>query len=149
MAGNNCERDVLVARAGAAAAAEQAGGNVVVHEQPEDVHGGDGNNKQRLTVLQLQTLNCIPFSRLGKTNHSDKQKSLFASFYVHLLTMVLRLCRCCWQGAQAVGMGKDAHTVPAAAALFAKTKEILGWDTLRTFIAASDLIAEPGLCASY
>jgi hypothetical protein len=97
-----------------------------VHEQPEDVHGGDGNNKQRLTILQLQTLNCIPFSRPGKTNHSDKQKRLFASFYVQLLTMVLRLCRCCWQGAQAVGMGKDAHTVPAAAALFAKTNENLG-----------------------
>jgi len=96
-----------------------------VHEQPEDVHGGDGN-KQRLTVLQLQTFNCIPFSRPGKTNHSDKQKRLFASFYVQLLTMVLRLCRCCWQGAQAVGMGKDVHTVPAAAALFAKTNEILG-----------------------
>jgi len=30
------------------------------------------------------------------------------------------------QGAQAVGMGKDAHTVPAAAALFAQANEILG-----------------------
>jgi [acyl-carrier-protein] S-malonyltransferase len=34
------------------------------------------------------------------------------------------------QGAQAVGMGKDAHTVPAAAALFAKANEILGYDLL-------------------
>jgi len=34
------------------------------------------------------------------------------------------------QGAQAVGMGKDVHTVPAAAALFAKTNEILGYDLL-------------------
>jgi hypothetical protein len=58
------------------------GATIVVHEQPEDVHGGDGNNKERLTVLQLQTLNCIPFSRPGKTNYSDKQKRLFASFYV-------------------------------------------------------------------
>ena len=31
------------------------------------------------------------------------------------------------QGAQAVGMGKEAHTVPAAAALYAKANEILGW----------------------
>ncbi|KAH9542191.1 hypothetical protein CY35_14G103100 [Sphagnum magellanicum] len=33
------------------------------------------------------------------------------------------------QGAQAVGMGKDAHTVPAAA-LFATANEILGYDLL-------------------
>jgi [acyl-carrier-protein] S-malonyltransferase len=30
------------------------------------------------------------------------------------------------QGAQAVGMGAEAHTVPAAAALYAKANEILG-----------------------
>eukprot|EP01018_Ginkgo_biloba_P000031 Gb_00116 [translate_table: standard] len=34
------------------------------------------------------------------------------------------------QGAQAVGMGKDAESVPAAAALFAKANEILGYDLL-------------------
>jgi [acyl-carrier-protein] S-malonyltransferase len=33
------------------------------------------------------------------------------------------------QGVQAVGMGKDAHTVPAAA-LFATANEILGYDLL-------------------
>jgi hypothetical protein len=45
------------------------------------------------------------------------------------------------QGAQAVGMGKDVHTVPAAAALFAKANEILGWDF-------EDLFAASSLCAS-
>jgi len=44
---------------------------------------------------------------------------------MEMLTMLLRLCCCCWQGVQAVGMGKDAHTVPAAA-LFATANEILG-----------------------
>lgn len=34
------------------------------------------------------------------------------------------------QGAQAVGMGAEAHTVPAAAALYAKANEILGYDLL-------------------
>ncbi|BBN17362.1 [acyl-carrier-protein] S-malonyltransferase [Marchantia polymorpha subsp. ruderalis] len=34
------------------------------------------------------------------------------------------------QGAQAVGMGKDAASIPAAAALFAKANEILGYDLL-------------------
>jgi hypothetical protein len=32
-----------------------------------------------------------------------------------------------WQGAQAVGMGKDSQSVPAAALLFAKANEILGY----------------------
>eukprot|EP00245_Coleochaete_scutata_P005974 TRINITY_DN20025_c0_g1_i1.p1 TRINITY_DN20025_c0_g1~~TRINITY_DN20025_c0_g1_i1.p1 ORF type:complete len:413 (+),score=64.66 TRINITY_DN20025_c0_g1_i1:107-1345(+) len=34
------------------------------------------------------------------------------------------------QGAQSLGMGKDAATIPAAAALFAKANEILGYDLL-------------------
>lgn len=34
------------------------------------------------------------------------------------------------QGAQAVGMGKDSQSVPAAALLFAKANEILGYDLL-------------------
>eukprot|EP00252_Welwitschia_mirabilis_P014822 TRINITY_DN32863_c0_g1_i1.p1 TRINITY_DN32863_c0_g1~~TRINITY_DN32863_c0_g1_i1.p1 ORF type:complete len:400 (-),score=81.09 TRINITY_DN32863_c0_g1_i1:200-1399(-) len=34
------------------------------------------------------------------------------------------------QGAQAVGMGKDAQSVPAAAQLFTKANEILGYDLL-------------------
>ncbi|KAG6542450.1 hypothetical protein Mapa_016140 [Marchantia paleacea] len=34
------------------------------------------------------------------------------------------------QGAQAVGMGKDAASIPAAAALFSKANEILGYDLL-------------------
>lgn len=34
------------------------------------------------------------------------------------------------QGAQAVGMGSEAHTIPAAAALYAKANEILGYDLL-------------------
>lgn len=33
---------------------------------------------------------------------------------------------CMVQGAQAVGMGSEAHTIPAAAALYAKANEILG-----------------------
>lgn len=32
-----------------------------------------------------------------------------------------------FQGAQAVGMGQEAHKVPAAAELFNKANEILGW----------------------
>lgn len=34
------------------------------------------------------------------------------------------------QGAQTVGMGAEAHKVPAAAALFEKAKEVLGYDLL-------------------
>lgn len=34
------------------------------------------------------------------------------------------------QGAQAVGMGSEVHTIPAAAALYSKANEILGYDLL-------------------
>lgn len=34
---------------------------------------------------------------------------------------------CSMQGAQAVGMGSEVHTIPAAAALYSKANEILGY----------------------
>lgn len=33
------------------------------------------------------------------------------------------------QGAQAVGMGKESHSVPAAADLFNRANDILGYDS--------------------
>lgn len=58
------------------------------------------------------------------------------------------------QGAQAVGMGKDAHTIPAASALFAKANEILGYDLLDVCINGpkdkldSTVVSQPAIYVS-
>uniref|UniRef100_A0A0D6R6R9 Malonyl-CoA:ACP transacylase (MAT) domain-containing protein n=1 Tax=Araucaria cunninghamii TaxID=56994 RepID=A0A0D6R6R9_ARACU len=55
------------------------------------------------------------------------------------------------QGAQAVGMGKDAQSVPAAAALFTKANETLGYDLLDVCLNGpkekldSTVISQPAL----
>ncbi|CAM6128844.1 unnamed protein product [Calypogeia fissa] len=55
------------------------------------------------------------------------------------------------QGAQAVGMGKEVETVPAAAALYAKAAEILGYDLLDVSINGpkekldSTVISQPAI----
>ncbi|CAM6018266.1 unnamed protein product [Sphagnum balticum] len=67
---------------------------------------------------------CMSSISLGTKETATSSDSLFSNYKPSTAFLFPG------QGAQAVGMGKDAHTVPAAAALFAKANEILGYDLL-------------------
>ncbi|QCD86033.1 Acyl transferase/acyl hydrolase/lysophospholipase [Vigna unguiculata] len=76
------------------------------------------------TVAALPSLVLYLHFSVSTESQPSVHQSLFADYKPSILFLFPG------QGAQAVGMGKEAQNVPAAALLFSKANDILGFDLL-------------------